>query len=59
MFSWKYYQWTKQWDIKIITVDKGYEYIPHLIANILHARLHDVDILTRNISLNASDPRHC
>ena len=59
MFSWKYYQWTKQWDIKIITVDKGYEYIPLLIANILHARLHDVDILTRNISLNASDPRHC
>ena len=59
LFSWKYYQRTKQWDIKIIKADKGYEYIPLLIANILHARLHDVDILTRNISLNASDPRHC
>ena len=59
MFSWKYYQRTKQWDIKIIKADKGYEYIPLLIANILHARLHDVDIVTRNISLNASDPRHC
>ena len=59
MFSWKYYQRTKQWDTKIIKADKGYEYIPLLIANILHARLHDVDIVTRNISLNASDPRHC
>ena len=64
MFSWKYYQRTKQWDIKIIKADKGYEYIPLLIANILHARLHDVDIVTRNISLNASDPQllasiHC
>ena len=64
MFSWKYYQRAKQWDIKIIKADKGYEYIPLLIANILHARLHDVDIVTRSISLNASDlrllaPIHC
>ena len=57
LFSWKYYQRTKQWDIKIIKADKGYEYIPLLIANILHARLRDVDIVTRNISLNASDPQ--
>ena len=64
MFSWKYYQQTKQWDVKIIKADKGYESIPLLIANILHARLHDLDIVTRNTSLNASDPRllapiHC
>ena len=51
-------------DIKIIKADKGYEFIPLVIANILHARLHDVDIVTRNISLNESDPQllapiHC
>ena len=57
MFSRKYNQQTKQWDIRIVKADKGYEYIPLLIAKILHARLHDVDIVTRNISLNASDPR--
>ena len=57
MFSRKYNQCTKQWDIKIIKADKGYEYIPLLIAKIFHARLNDVDIVTRNISLNASDPR--
>ena len=57
MFSRKYNQRTKQWDIKIIKADKGYEYIPLLIAKILYARLNDVDIVTRNISLNASDPR--
>ena len=48
----------------IIKADKGYEFITPVIANILHARLHDVDIVTRNISLNASDPQllapiHC
>lgn len=57
MFSRKYNQRTKQWDIKIIKADKGYEYIPLLIAKMLHARLNYVDIVTRNISLNASDPR--
>ena len=57
MFSRKYTQRTKQWDIRILKADKGYEYIPLLIAKILHARLHDVDIVTRNISLNASDLR--
>ena len=48
----------------MIKADKGYECIPLVISNILHARLHDVDIVTRNISLNASDPQllapiHC
>ena len=37
----------KQWDIKIIKADKGYEYIALLIANILHARLHDVHHSTK------------
>ena len=53
-----------RWDIKIIKADKGYEFIPLVIANILHAGLYDVDIMTRTISLNASDPQllapiHC
>lgn len=53
----KYNQRTKQWDLRIIKAEKGYEYIPVLMARILHARMEDVDIVTRNVSLNASDPR--
>ena len=54
-FSRKYNQRTKQWDVKILKEEKGYEYIPILMANILHARMEDVDIVTRNVSVNASD----
>lgn len=53
----KYNQHTKQWDLKILKAEKGYEYVPVLLARILHARMEDIDIVTRNVSLNASDPR--
>ena len=56
MFSQKYNQRTQQWDVKIIKANKGYEYVPVLMAKILHARNIDVDIVTRNVTLNASDP---
>lgn len=36
---------------------KGYEYIPLLIAKILDARMQDSNVVTRNVSLNKSDPR--
>ena len=51
----KYNPRTREWDIKVIKVDKGYEYIPILMSKIMSRRLH-VDCVTRNISLNASDP---
>ena len=50
-------QRTKQWDLKILKAEKGYEYIPVLMARILHARMEDINIVTRNVSLNDSDPR--
>jgi len=53
----KYNQRTKQWDLKILKAEKGYEYKPVLMARILHASMEDIDIVTRNVSLNDSDPR--
>jgi hypothetical protein len=42
--------------LKIGKVAKGYEYIPVLISRILKRRLDDVDSVTRNVSLNISNP---
>lgn len=42
--------------MKIIKADKGYEYIPLLIAKMFHARMVDVDLVARHVSLNESDP---
>lgn len=35
---------------------KGYEYIPVLIAKIFKLRIEDIDVVSRNVSLNESDP---
>lgn len=51
----KYNQHIKEWDAKIVKVKKNYEYIP-VMAKILHLRKDDVDIVTRQVSLNESDP---
>jgi hypothetical protein len=41
----------------VVKVEKAYDYIPVLIANILKRRLGDDDQgVTRAIDLNASDP---
>lgn len=53
----KYNQRTKQWGIRTIKQRKDYQYIPFLIARILNARIQDIDIITRRVPLNASDPR--
>ena len=57
IFSRKYNQRAQQWDMKIVKADKGYEYIPLLIAKMFHARMEDVDLVTWHISVNESDPR--
>ena len=56
LVSRKYNPRTRQWDVKVIKLDKGYEYIPVLIAKILRRRMEDFDYVTRNVSLNESDP---
>ena len=55
LVSRKYNPRTRQWDLKAIKVDKGYEYVPVLIAKILRRRMEDFDYVTRNVSLNESD----
>ena len=56
LVSRKYNPRTRQWDLKVIKVEKGYDYIPTLIAKILRRRIEDVDYVTQNVSLNESDP---
>ena len=56
LVSRKYNPRTRQWDLKVIKVDKGYESMPTLIAKIPRRRMEDVDYVTRNVSLNESDP---
>jgi hypothetical protein len=56
LVSRKYNPRTRQWDVKVLKVDKGYEYIPIMIAKILKRRMEDIECVTRNVSLNESDP---
>ena len=46
----KYNQRTKDWDVKIITVKKKFEYIPVMMAKIYNMRKEDVDIVTRQLT---------
>jgi hypothetical protein len=52
----KYNPRTRQWDVKIVKVEKGYEYIPLLMSRILRRREVDVESVARHVSLNESDP---
>ena len=55
--SQKYNQRTQQWDVRTVKQNKSYSYIPLLMARIFHARIEDTQPITRNVSLNAGDPR--
>lgn len=52
----KYNPRTRQWDVKVVKVVKGYEYIPVLMSRILRRRQIDVESVARHVSLNLSDP---
>ena len=52
----KYNQRTNDWDVKIITVKKKFEYIPVMMVKIFNMRKEDTDSVTRRLSLNESDP---
>ena len=56
MITRRYNRRTRQWDIKPIKVNKGYDYLPILMAKIINRRLHDTENVTRNVALNISDP---
>jgi len=57
MVSRKYNQRTQQWDLRVVKQSKGFQYIPLLIAKIFELRIRDSSVVTRNVSLNKSDPR--
>ena len=52
----RYNQRTKEWNSKVVKVKKQYEFIVMLMARILRLRNADVNKVTRNVSLNDSDP---
>ncbi|XP_028406803.1 uncharacterized protein LOC114529245 [Dendronephthya gigantea] len=54
----KYNPRTRNWDLKMVKVQKGYNYIPVLIAKILKRRTDDHNIVgvTRAVDMNESDP---
>ena len=52
----RYNRRTRQWDLKHVKVEKGYDYIPILMAKIINRRLCDLDGVTREVPLNVSDP---
>ena len=56
MITRRYNRRTRQWDVKKVKVDKGYDYIPIMMSKIINMRLHDIENVTRHVSLNVSDP---
>jgi hypothetical protein len=54
----RYNRRTRQWDVKNVKVQKGFEYIPVPISKVIQRRLHDDDYITRHVSVNKSDPGH-
>lgn len=52
----KYNPRTRQWDIKKVKYEKGYDYIPVLISHMMRRRAMDIDPVTTQVDLNKSDP---
>jgi hypothetical protein len=52
----KYNPRTRQWNVKVVKVEKGYDYIPLLITKVFRRREDDVDSVTQSVPLNESDP---
>ena len=55
-YSRKYNQRTKEWNPRIIKVDKDFAYIPILMANVFRRRIEDVLMIDRHLSLSEDDP---
>ena len=56
VLSRKYNQRTKDWNSRVVKVKKQYEYISVLMAKVLQLRKKDANKVTRNVTLNESDP---
>ena len=55
-YSRKYNQRTKEWNTRIIKVDKDFAYIPILMAKVFRRRTEDVLWIDRHMSLPEEDP---
>ena len=55
-YSRKCNQHTKEWNSRIIKVDKDFAYIPLLMANVFRRRIEDVLMIDRHVSLSEDDP---
>ena len=52
----KYNQPTKEWNTRIIKVDKDYDYVPVIMAKVFRRRMEDVFHIDRHMSLSENDP---
>ena len=52
----KYNQHTKEWNTRIIKVDKDYDYVPVMMAKVFRRRMEDVLHIDRHVSLSENDP---
>ena len=55
-YSHKYNQRTKEWNTRIIKVDKDFAYIPILMAKCFCRRMEHVLRIDRHVSLSEEDP---
>ena len=57
---WKkqYSKRTKRWHPEPVRAEKSYEYVPHLMASILKARVEDQESAGRVVSLPENHPRN-
>ena len=55
-YSRKYNQRTKEWNTRVIKVDKDFAYIPILMAKIFRRRTEDILPIDRHVSLSEDDP---
>ena len=55
-YSRKYNQPTKEWNTRIIKVDKDYDYVPVIMAKVFRRRMEDVFHIDRQVSLSENDP---
>ena len=55
--SGKYNQRTKEWNTRIIKVDKDYDYGPVIMAKVFRRRMEDVLHIDRHVSLSENDPK--
>ena len=49
---------SRNWRVQAVKEEKSYSYWPKLLADILHKRAEDKDLVSRHVQLSATNPQH-